>query len=196
MSLEHVILGFLSEHPRSGYDLKVRCFDHDTRLFWSADQAQIYRTLERLRTAQLITKTRQRSQGRPDRLVYDITATGRDVLTGWLSSTAPLQPTRDAFALQLYFGAGLSDPTLAHVLAERRAEHQSRLDDLRQQADELATVASVSERAMVLRQTAFDGAIARERTTIDWLDDCIDAIEGGVLPGIVDGSRQEHLSGA
>jgi hypothetical protein len=34
----------------------------------------------------------------------------------------------------------------------------------------------------LLRDAAFDGAIARERASIDWLDDTIEAIEAGRLP--------------
>jgi hypothetical protein len=33
-----------------------------------------------------------------------------------------------------------------------------------------------------LRHTAFDGAIAKELSTIDWLDDCIESIGRGALP--------------
>ncbi len=196
VSLDYAILGFLSEHPRSGYDLKVRCFDGDTRLFWSADQAQIYRTLERLHASRLIAKTRRRTPGRPDRFVYDITEAGRHSLDSWLVSAAELPPVRDPFALQLYFGASLSDPVLAQLLVSRRAQHQRRLDELRHQADQLAAQTTMSTRTMVLRQTSFDGEMARERTTIDWLDDCIDAIASGALPHELGETVREHLSEA
>ncbi len=196
MSLEYAILGFLSERPRSGYDLKVRCFDGDARLLWNADQAQIYRTLDRLRATGLITRARRRSQGRPDRLVYDVTDEGRDALARWLSSSAPLPLPRDPFALQLYFGAGLDDETLAALIADRRAQHQQRLEALRDRSDSLASDASLPARTMVVRQTALDGALARERTAIDWLDDCLEAIEHGALPEATQVIAEEHLSGA
>jgi DNA-binding PadR family transcriptional regulator len=186
----------LSERPRSGYDLKVRCFDDDARLLWTADQAQIYRTLDRLRTTGLITRARRRSQGRPDRLVYDITDEGRDALAEWLSRPVPLPPSRDPFALQLYFGAGLDDKTLAALISHRRAQHQQRLEDLRDRSDSLAADASLTARTMVVRQTALDGALARERTAIDWLDDCLEAIEHGALPELTQVTATGHLPGA
>jgi DNA-binding PadR family transcriptional regulator len=176
--------------------LKVRCFDDDARLLWTADQAQIYRTLDRLRTTGLITRARRRSQGRPDRLVYDITDEGRDALAGWLSRPVPLPPSRDPFALQLYFGAGLDDETLAALISHRRAQHQQRLEDLRDRSDSLAVDASLTARTMVVRQTALDGALARERTAIDWLDDCLEAIECGALPEVTRVTAEGHLSGA
>ena len=47
MSLEYAILGFLKDHPSSGYDLK-KIFDISVRHFWPADQSQIYRTLAQM----------------------------------------------------------------------------------------------------------------------------------------------------
>ena len=76
MSLDAAILGFLGERPRSGYDLKTRCFDGVARDFWTADQAQIYRTLERLQAAKLVRSSRKRQTGKPDRKVYSVTAAG------------------------------------------------------------------------------------------------------------------------
>ena len=35
MSLDAAILGFLGERPRSGYDLKTRCFDDAAKDFWT-----------------------------------------------------------------------------------------------------------------------------------------------------------------
>lgn len=196
LSLEHVILGLLSEHPRSGYDLKTRCFSGPISPFWSADQAQIYRTLDRLQASKRASVTRRRQSGKPDRLLHDITPSGRDALEEWLASPAPLPATRDAFLLQLYFGASLPDDALTALLEARRVQHQARLDDLRAAVSRLTSGDSVHDRATTLRQTAFEGAMTRERAAIDWLDDCIDAVRDGALPGSEDeGIGQRHLFG-
>jgi len=197
VSLDHAILGFLSEHPRSGYDLKTRCFDHDARSFWTADQAQVYRTLDRLEKSKLVSATRRRQSGRPDRKIYEITYAGREELSTWLASAIPVPASRDPFFLQLHFGSSLEDETLVGVLSQRRESHQTRLEALRADSADLARDHSVPERAMTLRQTAFDGAIARERATIDWLDDCIEAVRQGALPGSQSsGTGQRHLFGS
>ena len=47
MKLRHAILGLLSHHPQSGYDLS-RAFSSSVVHFWYADQSQVYRTLDRL----------------------------------------------------------------------------------------------------------------------------------------------------
>ena len=182
MSLDAAILGFLDEEPRSGYDLKTRCFDGLARDFWTADQAQIYRTLERLQASKLVTVTRRRQSGKPDRKVYSLTELGRQTLSAWLASGLPLTPPRDAFLLQLYFAAASTDGDLLGHLRERRALHQARLEELRSHALTAAEAPGVSARQASLRDAAFSGAMATERAAIDWLDDCIEGLEAGSLP--------------
>lgn len=196
MSLEHAILGLLSQRPRSGYDLKTRCFDTQLSPLWAADQAQIYRTLERLREARLVSVTRKRQTGRPDRRIYEITRPGVEALGAWLATPLSPPPHRDPFLLQLYFGADSSDDSLLGVLEARRTMHQSSLERLRGGAEELARDETLSDREQTLRQTAFDGAILRERATVEWLDDCIHAVREGALAGSSDqGTGQRHLFG-
>lgn len=196
LSLEHAILGLLNQHPRSGYDLKTRCFDGPLKPFWGADQAQIYRTLDRLERERLVSSRRKRQSGRPDRKLYEITHSGRESLGEWLVTPLPAPASRDPFLLQLQFGSSCSDEHLLGLFEARREEHQSRLDELRVRASELAADHSLSDRTATLGQTAFDGAIARERATVDWLDDCIEAIRAGALSGSEDpGIGQRHLFG-
>jgi DNA-binding PadR family transcriptional regulator len=196
VSLDHAILGLLSERPRSGYDLKTRCFDDALKPFWTADQAQIYRTLERLKAAKHVSVTTRRCAGRPDRRIYEITRSGREQLDAWLAQAHPSPTLRDPFLLQLYFGASVPDDDLLGVLESRRAEHERRLEELRLAASELAA-GKLGPRTEVLRQTALDGAAERERALISWLDDCIHAVTEGALPGSEGrGIGQRHLFGA
>jgi len=195
LSLDAAILGFLREHPRSGYDLKTRCFDDATKDFWTADQAQIYRTLERLQGAKLVTATRKRQVGKPDRKVYAITDLGRLTLTAWLTEPHPLPAPRDAFLLQLYFAGELTDDQLSARLTERRTLHQTRLDELRDRALQTAQGDDAPMRVIALRDAAFSGAIAIERAAIDWLDDCLEGLKAGSLPPLAKGEDQRPLFG-
>ncbi len=181
LSLEHAILGLLSERERSGYDLKTRCFDDEIRSLWTADQAQIYRTLDRLQAQGLVQARRKRQTGRPDRKLYSITEAGRAELLRWLVSPQPLPASRDAFLLHLYFSAPVDDESLTAVLRARRDGHQTRLETLRNEAAEGRRQPSET-REKALRSMALNGAIARQRATIDWLDDCIERIDSHSLP--------------
>lgn len=196
MALEYAILGFLSERPHSGYDLKTRCFGESVMMFWNADQAQIYRTLERLQKARLVSSSRRRQAGRPDRRVFEITTAGRDALDAWLSGSESLPPLRDPLFLRLWFGATATDDALLGVLRARRVDLEAHMALLRSASAELAENHRLPQRSQVLRQTAYDGAIARDRASIEWLDECIAAIDQGVLPGSDDkGIGQRFLFG-
>lgn len=196
MSLEYAILGLLSEKPRSGYDLKTRAFDRTLSALWPADQAQIYRTLDRLQKERMVTSTRKRQAGKPDRKVFSITDIGQGELRRWLDTAEPGAPARDPFMLQLHFGDALSDDELLGLLRSRRTVHVERLDRLHECSAELAADHSINPRAQILRQTTFDGAASRERSAIEWIDDCIAAISEGALPGDrSDGDGQRALFG-
>ena len=80
-------MGFLAEQPCSGYDLKTRCFDRTARPFWTADQAQIYRTLDRLQALGHVSSSRKKQVGRPDRKVYRLTASGSEALAALAGDT-------------------------------------------------------------------------------------------------------------
>jgi DNA-binding PadR family transcriptional regulator len=197
MSLEAAILGFLHERPRSGYDLKTRCFDDASRAFWTADQAQIYRTLERLQAAGLVSSSRKRQVGKPDRRVYQITPAGRESLMLWLTTEQPLPPPREPFLLRLFFGSELDEARILTALSARRNAHQVRLDELRAGAVSSARNADSSLRQAALRDAAFDGAIALERAAIDWLDDVADGVRAGRLPSPDEADeRSPHLFGS
>ena len=182
MSLEAAIMGFLAEQPRSGYDLKTHCFNEQAGPFWTADQAQIYRTLERLHASRLVACTRMRQVGKPDRKVYRLTDAGAETLAAWKTSQLPLTPARDPFLLQLFFGDSLADCEILANLTARRDIHQSRLEQLRHDVVVQTDEPLMAQRRRSLRIAAFDGAIARERASIDWLDDTIEAIENRLLP--------------
>jgi len=171
VSLDAALLGLLRERPYTGYELKTRCFREAVRNLWTADQAQIYRTLERLKTSKLVTVERKRQSGKPDRKVYSLTDLGRMELRAWLASPAPLPAPREPFLLQLFFAEVLTDDELLGVLRAERAAHQTRLQQL--EAD-VASLASPSDPA------------ALERAAIDWLDDVIQSLEAGNLPQIAE----------
>ncbi len=174
MSLDHAILGFLSEKPITGYDLKTRCFDETASHFWTADQAQVYRTLERLENRKFVRPRLERQHSRPDRKVYSATPAGISELHRWITSGGPAPPLRDPFLIRLRFAEGVSDDELLGLLGERRQEMQARLESLRTQtARPLPADAQLSA---ILERLTLDAAIAHARSSIDWLDDCTETL--------------------
>ncbi|GAB4280279.1 MAG: PadR family transcriptional regulator [Coriobacteriia bacterium] len=188
MSLSYAILGFLNREPMTGYDLKTRCFDDTASHFWNADQAQIYRTLERLEAKGLVTSDVKVQFGRPDRKVYEVTHKGREALKEWLAQPRPMPPVRDPQLAQLFFSGALPDEDVIALLTSAREEHQGRLERLR--AESRRVSASLhpharSKRDAVLHGMTLAAAVARERATVDWLDDCLETATAGI-PGSPD----------
>jgi len=191
MSLEYAILGFLTSGEMSGYDLKTRCFERRADHYWTADQAQIYRTLERLERQGLVTSEPVPQRGKPDRNVYSITRPGREALNAWVAEYHPSPPTRDPLLIQLACAVAVPESTTLALLEQAREDHQKRLEELRARAAgyDREVGKSPSRRGLLTRMT-YDAALARQRATIDWLDDCIDEMRG-VIEG--DGSAQRPL---
>lgn len=173
MSLAHAILGFLREQAMTGYELKTLCFDHDAQHFWTADQAQIYRTLEGLEKRGHVTSRVKRQHSRPDRKIYSITTSGIDELDRWAATPAPLLPLRDPFLIQLRFADHLPDEDLLHLVRERRLAMQQRLDSLRARA---AEEARGSGRDAILHRLTLAAAMSDARATIDWLDGALETL--------------------
>src|SRR5215813_8418841 len=109
MSLMHAILGFLSHKAQTGYDLKTEAFDDSVAYFWPADQAQIYRTLDKLTEQGLVECHIEIQQDRPNRKVYSITESGNNELTRWLNEFQTPPVYREPFLIQLFFADQLSD---------------------------------------------------------------------------------------
>jgi DNA-binding PadR family transcriptional regulator len=173
MSLAHAILGFLREQAMTGYDLKNLCFDHDAQHFWTADQAQIYRTLDSLESRGHVASRVRRQRSRPDRKVYSITPSGAEELDRWAATPTPLPPLRDPFLIQLRFADQLPDDDLLDIVRERRRAMQQRLDSLRART---AEESRGSGRDAVLHRLTLGAAMSDARAAIDWLDGTLETL--------------------
>ena len=100
---QFAILGILGLGPHTGYDIK-KLTDLSTRHFWAENYGSLYPTLKRLEQAGLATVQRQAQDGKPDRKVYTITESGREVLKNWLESPVQETPPRSELLLKLFLG--------------------------------------------------------------------------------------------
>jgi len=173
MSLPHAILGFLQEQPLTGYDLKTQCFDVSVANFWPADQAQIYRTLDRLEEQGWATSELEIQRERPNRKVYRITEAGRAELLRWLAAPQPLPVHREPFLVQLYFAAELPDETILSLLEGQVAAHEAQL----RAYDEVPLPPlddAGTDRALALARLTLEVGLRSERMYLDWLRDAIE----------------------
>jgi DNA-binding PadR family transcriptional regulator len=116
----YVILGFVRNEPRSGYEIKA-LVDNSTRFFWAASYGQIYPELKRLSEAGLITGSDSPTGGRK-RTVYEITADGEEALRAGLRQAPETFEMRDEGLLQRFFADALPREEAVEILRAMRAK--------------------------------------------------------------------------
>jgi len=169
MSLDHAILGFVNEKPRSGYDLKKE-FDDSIAHVWPANQSQIYQTLARLRRQGMVTVQTIQQEGKPARKVYRITDTGLAELRRWLSASLPVNALREAFVIQFWFADAITVEAILELLEKRAAEHSVRLDFYRKAQSDLKADPPKGVWDKVLHPLVVDLGIALEETWLSWVE--------------------------
>ncbi|SFS15003.1 transcriptional regulator, PadR family [Agrococcus baldri] len=166
MILSRIILGLLAIAPLSGADLK-RHFDSTVNHFWSADKAQIYRTLAALVAEGLASVTVVPGTGAPDSQEHRITDAGRAALVAWLTSELDRQPERDAFIARIFLAESLDDEAVGRLLELRRSAALGQLAAL--EAIEAST-GPARTRGEHLRLATLDHGLRHVRTELEWLD--------------------------
>jgi len=174
MSLKHAILGLLRSQPLSGYELKTQHFDRGVAHFWTADQAQIYRTLDHLREQGLVEEKLVVQRDRPNKKVYRLTPGGDKELVRWLASRQEEPPLREPFLVQVFFGDALEKPQLLQVLRDKLQERRQVLAALT--AIEIPETAEPSL-VFLLRGSTRELGVAYERAAIRWLEDLIRKVD-------------------
>jgi PadR family transcriptional regulator, regulatory protein AphA len=171
MSLTHIILGLLQQQEQTGYDLKTQCFDACIAHLWPADQAQIYRTLDKLEMQGWIACSIEIQHDRPNRKVYRVTETGNAELTRWLQTHHPLPVVREPLLVQLYFAAQLPTPAIIQLLEQ---ELEARRDKLAAcEAIDASDNDNSTFRQQQMHQLVLNLMKQREQTYLDWLKDTI-----------------------
>ncbi len=176
MSLPYVILGLLQQQERTGYDLKNECFDDCIAHLWPADQAQIYRTLDKLETQGWIVCTVEIQYDRPNRKVYRITEAGQAEFHQWLQTHHPLPIVREPLLVQLYFAESLSNQMIVHLLQQELEAQQQKLGQ-REAVDVPALETVAPSREQTVQQLILSLMQRREQTYLDWLREAIEVIQ-------------------
>jgi len=125
-TLGYAILGLLSREELSGYDLTSRMRAR-VGFFWEAQHSQIYPELARLEERGLVTHRVVEQTDRPDKKVYEITASGLEALRGWVTEPPAPRAARDELVLKAY-SLWLAEPEKAVALfRDQERCHEERL---------------------------------------------------------------------
>ena len=133
MALHHALLALLADGESYGYELKG-AFERSVGPQWGTlNIGHLYQVLDRLKRDGHVEIVRAEPQPRrPDRLIYAITAAGREELERWLRTPSPpAAGYRDDLYLKLVAGARAGRDELAGVIRREREAQLGELHALR-----------------------------------------------------------------
>ena len=170
MSLLHCILGALADKPMTGYDLN-KSFQETIVHFWSTDQSQIYRTLQKLKKTGWVSEETVVQHDRPNRKVYHITESGRNQLREWLQQpiTEAQAPVREGWLGQLFYANHSELSQTARVMQHYLEETETKREELSQIYNELVGSIDSADMQFSLRLATLEYGIALQAAGAQWL---------------------------
>jgi DNA-binding PadR family transcriptional regulator len=174
--LSFAILGVLGDGPQHGYELR-KSLTTILGPFRALSYGSLYPALKRMRAARLIeeeslTPATESSapvlSGKRARIVYAITAEGKEVFGEWANKPGPEAWEDEGFAAHLAFFSATEARTRLRILEGRRSRLEERVDALR---DSLTrSKERVDAYTLQLQQHGLEGAEREVR----WLTELID----------------------
>jgi DNA-binding PadR family transcriptional regulator len=162
--VQEVLLALLATQASHGYQLRARLQLALGPLAEALNAGQVYVTLNRLEKAGLVSSQRVGQTDRPDRKVYELSASGHERVMEWLDDTSWPKPAPAEFHLKLVAAAaaGLADPVRL-VDAQRHAL----LDGLA-----AAQRAALAEPDGSIAGLLLEGVVLRLQADLRWLEAC------------------------
>jgi DNA-binding PadR family transcriptional regulator len=163
MDTKTLCLGVLTHGDASGYEIKKAFEDGPFGHIQEIGFGSIYPALAQLLKDNLVTVTQYTQEGRPDKKVYSLTASGRLFLLDALDE--PMEPdrVRSDFLFRMMFAHLLSPSALEAMIDERMAVLTAAIAGLEQRANSGFAAAS---------ETFIDGyALAIYRAMADYIEE-------------------------
>lgn len=191
MALGDAILACLTESPMTGYEL-AKTFDASMGFFWKADHQQIYRELNKLRDRGHVQSREVVQTGKPNKLVYTLTAEGKAALRHWASRPSRPASMKDDLLVRMFALDNVDiEPLRADVMA-RLEHHRDRLARYeriiaKRFPDGTAPTADLGK-LLNLRL-----GVRHERTVVEWCEEALEALPSSApaeITPITDGRRK------
>ncbi len=192
MALGDAILACLTERPMTGYEL-AKTFDASIGFFWKADHQQIYRELSRLRDKGHVQGREVVQSGKPNKLVYTLTAEGRAALKHWAARPSVPPSIKDDLLVRLYALDCVDIEPLRTDLMARLEHHRDRYERYERLLNKRFPDGTAPP-ADVGKMLSLRLGMRHERVVVEWCEEALDALSamsgrGNVLP-LDDGKRE------
>lgn len=119
MALAHIIMTGLLDKNQTGYEL-AKSFDTSLGFFWQASHQQIYSELRKLEQKGWLTSEQVLQQGKPNKVVYELTDKGQIELENWVDASTKKSTTKDELLAKLYNLNDKNVGSLIRAITERR----------------------------------------------------------------------------
>ncbi|WP_432523192.1 PadR family transcriptional regulator [Kineococcus sp. SYSU DK006] len=167
------VLALLADGPLHGYEVRKR-LDQRLGVFRALSYGSLYPALRALQAGGCITETtEQRLPGtvspRRARVVYEITAHGKDRLAEMLEESGPEAWEDDAFGVHFALFTRVAPRTRLRILEGRRARLLERLEQLSRSIER--TQAQLDAYALEAQRHGLETV----RSEVDWLERLISA---------------------
>ena len=176
----------------TGYEL-AKTFDASIGFFWKADHQQIYRELSRLRDKGHVQGREVVQSGKPNKLVYTLTAEGRAALKHWAARPSVPPSIKDDLLVRLYALDGVDIEALRTDLMARLEHHRDRCERYERMLNKRFSdgIAPPTDLGKMLNLRL---GMRHERVVVEWCEEALDALSalsqrGNVLP--LDDSKRE-----
>lgn len=169
--LDLAVLGLLHEAPLHGYEVKKR-LNASLGAFRAFSYGSLYPCLRRLLAAGLIAvddSAAASSLSGRSKVVYTLTADGKERFAEMLGEAGPSAWEDDAFGVHLRFFGQTPPPTRMRILEGRRSRVTERQEGLR--ADLARTRSRLDSYTLQLQEHGLD-SVERE---VRWLTELIDS---------------------
>jgi len=126
MSLQHILLGLLSESPNSGYELNKR-LETVGQHIWLTEQSQIYRALYKMTSNGWVSFELVAQEATPNKKVYSLTSVGREEFEQWSHTAPDTDPNAQSWLAQLFLTPNLTEIEARILIQQRIMSVQGKL---------------------------------------------------------------------
>lgn len=124
--LSYGILSLLSVESQSGYELTQKM-----KIFWHTNHSAIYTLLSELENKNYVSYELQPQEGKPDKKIYSLAATGFGELKQWISRDLPFALRKDELVFKLFCMEVLEDELLFELLDQVEKRSQEKIVRMR-----------------------------------------------------------------
>lgn len=170
-----VLLGLLDMRPMTGYDIK-KILEFSFRDIWSESYGNIYPTLQKFLKDGLAEKTTEKQDGKPDRIVYHITSSGKEKLVGWLKKPYEKRHIRDEFLIKILFGYLLNIENNLHLVRSYQQSLEERIVWYRDSVDNLKKQGLQDQKDLLEYLALLQGVFVQE-AKLQWCELSINTLQ-------------------